>query len=75
MEHIDQLKLEINRLGASEVEIIYSDESTNEYELQFDDEQTVNLEIEATLLQLKSLSDNAGSQTFWERVVDSNNSG
>lgn len=70
MEHINQLKLEIDRLSALEIEIIYSDESLNEYELQYGEFQTTNLEIEATLLQLKSLPDNAGSQAFWERVVD-----
>lgn len=75
MEHIDQLKLEINRLSASEVEIVYSDESINEYELQFNDEQTTDLEIDATLLQLKNLPDDAGSQAFWKQVIDSNNVG
>lgn len=72
MQHINQLKLEIERLNASEIEVVYSDESINEYELQYEDEQTTNLDIEKTLEQIKDLPDNAGSEVFWQWVIDDN---
>ena len=66
---IHKLQSEKNRLNATEIEIIYSDESFNQYELQYEDEQTENLQIEETLANLQKLPDNAGSSAFWASVV------
>lgn len=66
---IYKLQSEKNRLNATEVEIIYSDESVNEYELGYEGEQTEDLDIEETLANLQKLSDNAGSSAFWASVV------
>lgn len=69
MQPIDQLKAEIYRLDAVDIEIIYSDESVNEWELMYCNHQTDDLDIEATLTNLQKLSDNAGSSAFWASVV------
>lgn len=66
---IHKLQSEKNRLNATEIEIIYSDESVSEYELQYEDEQTEDLDIEQTLVKLQNLPDNAGSSAFWASVV------
>lgn len=66
---IYKLQSEKNRLNATEVEIIYSDESVNEYELGYEGEQTEDLDIEETLANLQKLPDNAGSSAFWASVI------
>ena len=70
MREIDKLKDELIRLDATEVEIIYSDESENEYELEFKGEQTNNLDIVTTLEAIAGLPDNTGVQIVWGLIVD-----
>lgn len=66
------LKAEIKRLNATDIELVYSVDSAEEFELINNKEglETTDLNILATLDQLQLLSDNAGSDTFWYAVRD-----
>lgn len=70
MQPIDKLKGEFLRVNAEDIEVIYSDDSVDEYELGYEGEQTNNLDIEATLNAIATLQDNAGSLAVWEVVQD-----
>lgn len=66
------LKLEIVRLNATDIQLIYSPESIYEFELinRKLDCRTKDLDAFATLEALEKLPNNAGSDAFWTVVVD-----
>lgn len=72
MKNQELLQLEIERLNASDIELVYDPGSVYEWELVDHNNQlqTTDLDISATLEALKLLPNNAGSSAFWEVVVD-----
>lgn len=66
------LRLEIERLKAIDIELIHSPDSLYEFELINNrlNIETTDLDVFATLESLEKLSTDAGSDTFWDAVVD-----
>lgn len=67
---IDELKIELTRFNIPGIELIYSEDSLNEYELSDGDQQSKDLIVDATLENLRHLHKNATVKEFWQKVVE-----
>lgn len=70
MNFEQQLKDELERLDAQSIEIIYSEDSRDEYELSYQDFETQNLDIKGTLQSFQGVPDRAGSDVAWSLIKE-----
>lgn len=70
-DNVERLKAELDRLNILGIELVYSEESPDEYEITSGTIESTHLNIAATVNNLQHLQPSATQAEFWQAVIDS----